>query len=100
MKTNSEWWKGDKDLEIILGIILLLQVLVSIQIMLFNKQMLLGFEKNEQRLKELEERISSKESKNREMRETVQREKKEFQEQIITKEVQEALINEVLSEVF
>lgn len=87
-------------MEIILGIILLLQVLVSIQIMLFNKQMLLGFEKNEQRLKELEERISSKESKNREMRETVQREKKEFQEQIITKEVQEALINEVLSEVF
>ena len=77
-----------------------MQVLVSIQIMLFNKQMLLGFEKNEQRLKELEERISSKESKNREMRETVQREKKEFQEQIITKEVQEALINEVLSEVF
>lgn len=97
-------------MEILLGMLLLMQVLVSIQIMLSYRRVLQQLEKLESRINKLPETIDRKEirgasglnevdglEENNELNLLLD---KKAEYGIVKKEAQEALINEVLSEVF
>lgn len=97
-------------MEVLLGMIMLLQVFVSIQIMLAHKQVLQRLNKMENSIKETLEKDIIKEEENNsdfggdekssEKALFLEREQEEKKFEPYKKEAPESLINEVLSEVF
>ena len=93
-------------MEILLGMILLLQVLVSIQLMLFHRQMLQQIKKVEHKLESIDTQKKSNSIEGGKMEEEGENGESLLQsgmengERQRRKEDPEVLINEVLSEVF